>query len=78
MVDRSRSSFRARTAALLLALLVGNSLALAQANKAAEPNELQSAPLASGQRVFTCGHSFHVFVYRLVGEMAKAAGFEDH
>jgi len=31
-----------------------------------------------GQRVFTCGHSFHVFVYRMVAEMAKAAGITDH
>lgn len=35
-------------------------------------------PLTQGQRVFTCAHSFHVFVYRLVDEMAKAAGFSDH
>jgi len=33
---------------------------------------------AKGQRVFTCGHSFHGFVYRMVDAMAKAAGIEDH
>jgi len=31
-----------------------------------------------GQRVFTCGHSFHVFVYRMLAEAARAAGIEDH
>lgn len=33
-------------------------------------------PLTQGQRVFTCGHSFHVFTYRQVGEIAKAAGLD--
>ncbi|HUT90923.1 MAG TPA: hypothetical protein VMY37_15580 [Thermoguttaceae bacterium] len=78
MVGNVRSGFRARTAALFLAMLAGNPLALSQAKSAAEQSDKQSAPVAGGQRVFTCGHSFHVFVYRLVGEMAQAAGFEDH
>lgn len=30
-----------------------------------------------GQRIFTCGHSFHVFVRPLLIEMAKAAGIDD-
>ncbi len=34
--------------------------------------------MLKGQRVFTCGHSFHVFVYGLLGEMAKSAGIHDH
>ena len=28
--------------------------------------------------VFTCGHSFHVFVYKLLDEVAKSAGIADH
>jgi hypothetical protein len=35
-------------------------------------------PVARGQRVFTCGHSFHVFAHRIVEEMAKSAGITDH
>jgi hypothetical protein len=31
-----------------------------------------------GQRVFTCGHSFHVFVPSILADMAKGAGLEDH
>jgi hypothetical protein len=31
-----------------------------------------------GVRLFTCAHSFHVFVYRLVADMAKAAGIPNH
>jgi hypothetical protein len=36
-----------------------------------------SAPIARGQRIFTCGHSFHVFVYPLLEELAKSAGIAD-
>jgi hypothetical protein len=31
-----------------------------------------------GQRVFTCGHSFHVFVPGIVTDLAKKAGIKDH
>lgn len=33
-------------------------------------------PITVGQRVATCGHSFHVFTYRQVAEMAIAAGLK--
>lgn len=36
-------------------------------------NDLAS-PITTGLRVATCGHSFHVFTYKQVDEMAKAAG----
>lgn len=32
----------------------------------------------NGLSVFTCGHSFHVWVAGIVAEMAKAAGIADH
>lgn len=41
-------------------------------------SDSKGSAAAKGQRVFTCGHSFHVFVYRLVAEMAKSAGIADH
>ncbi|MCI0459523.1 MAG: sulfatase [Gemmataceae bacterium] len=31
-----------------------------------------------GQRVFTCGHSFHVFVPAILSDLAKKAGIKDH
>jgi hypothetical protein len=37
--------------------------------------DLQPA-ITVGQRVATCGHSFHVFTYRQVAEMALAAGLK--
>lgn len=33
-------------------------------------------PITTGQRVATCGHSFHVFTYRQVDEIAKSAGMK--
>ena len=33
-------------------------------------------PITAGQRVATCGHSFHVFTYRQVAEIAASAGFK--
>ena len=35
-------------------------------------------PLPKGLRVFTCGHSFHVWASPMIAEMAKAAGITDH
>ena len=43
-------------------------------DKAAAP----TAPITKGQRVFTCGHRFHVFVPDLLDEVAKSAGIADH
>lgn len=39
--------------------------------------DVQPAPIAQGQRIFTCGHSFHVFVYPLLDELARSAGIAD-
>jgi hypothetical protein len=39
---------------------------------------VHGAPIAKGQRVFTCGHSFHVWVVPILTEMAQAAGIEGH
>lgn len=35
-------------------------------------------PVTQGQRVFTCGHSFHVWVADILADMARDAGFADH
>ena len=35
-------------------------------------------PITTGQRIATCGHSFHVFTYKQVDEIAKAAGLDHH
>jgi hypothetical protein len=35
-------------------------------------------PITQGQRVFTCGHSFHVWVPDIVADMCKKAGIQGH
>src|SRR4051812_4264945 len=35
-------------------------------------------PEVKGKRVFTCAHSFHVFVYRMLDDIAKSAGIQGH
>ena len=69
--SRLPSSLRLGTVTLLVALW-----AVSQARSEDEKSRQQPTP--KGQRVFTCGHSFHVFVYPILAEMAKSAGIQDH
>jgi hypothetical protein len=46
----------------------------AQDNKAAASTE----PVRKGQRVFSCGHSFHVFVPAILTDLARKADIKDH
>lgn len=64
------SILRALAAALLLSLIASGSPAHAQS---AAP-----VPEIKGKRVFTCAHSFHAFVYRMLDEAAKNAGVTGH
>ncbi len=36
------------------------------------------SPIEKGQRVFSAGHSFHMFMPRMLAELAKSAGIADH
>jgi len=56
-------------AVLLLALTALSHPAVAQQPAASVPK---------GQRVFSCGHSFHVFVPGILSTMARSAGIDDH
>src|SRR4051794_39722879 len=67
MLECSRSHLRCGALALGLALL-GAGLAARSETK----------PVDRGQRVFTCGHSFHVFVPGILADMARGAGIPDH
>ncbi|MCL5269398.1 MAG: hypothetical protein M1457_02325 [bacterium] len=69
---------RAAWAVLILLLSVGVLPAGNAPGAAPAQSDGLAAPVARGQRVFTCGHSFHVFVYHLIDEMAKSAGYADH
>ena len=48
-------------------------IALACLANAAPPR-----PLPDGLRVFTCGHSFHVWAARIIADMADGAGIKGH
>lgn len=52
---------------LLAALFLSTSLARAQG---------LLPPITKGLRVATCGHSFHVFTYHQVEQIAKSAGLD--
>lgn len=42
------------------------------------PVQSTTQPLPPGNRIFTCAHSFHHFVYPLLAEMAEVAGIKGH
>jgi hypothetical protein len=46
--------------------------------QAAVGNASAVEPIAAGQRVFTWGHSFHVWVPGIVADLAKKVGIEGH
>lgn len=52
-------------------------LALMLVGQAAAQDKL-AAPITKGQRVFTCGHSFHEWVPSIVADLAKKADIKDH
>ena len=60
---------------ILLAVAVLFGLALPPA--AGEDKKL-AEPIKKGQRVFTCGHSFHVWVPGIMTDLAKKAEIADH
>jgi hypothetical protein len=69
MLERLRSGLRLVSLALILALL---------AVTRSGGGEKQSEPLDKGQRVFTCGHSFHYFMPPILTDLAKKAEIKDH
>lgn len=63
---------RSRRAFLAAGIFVAAFLPHAAAQDAA------TAPVEKGQRVFTCGHSFHVWVPGIMTDLAKKAGIAGH
>ncbi|HZZ72538.1 MAG TPA: hypothetical protein VFE24_09810 [Pirellulales bacterium] len=71
-------SGRARGWALALALLLLAPNAGRAQKATVDPHgTLQAAPITKGQRIFTCGHSFHAFfITPILQDMAQKAGIE--
>lgn len=63
-------------AGFALFVLVNGPLTSVAQDKA-NPSKLVE-PIAQGQRVFTCGHSFHVWVPGIVADLAKSAEIPQH
>jgi hypothetical protein len=78
MFPNRRFAHRSSVVVLLLALVVGSLLPVSRATGADEKARQQARAITSGQRVFSCGHSFHVFVPGILSDMAKAAGIKGH
>jgi hypothetical protein len=69
---------KCRTFVSILALL-GAAFATALHAAAPEKNsEKLAKPITTGQRVFTCGHSFHVWVPGIVADLCKKAAIPHH
>lgn len=60
---------------LLLSMAATVLLAGSAATRAAETADAKQPP-PHGLRIFTCGHSFHVFVYKALDEVARSAGIK--
>jgi hypothetical protein len=54
------------------------SAALAAASLSALEARAEAAPITEGLRVFTCGHSFHVWVAKMLADLAEKAGITNH
>lgn len=50
----------------------------AQASAQKTKSEKLAEPIAKGQRVFTCSHSFHCFVPDILADLANKAEIKDH
>lgn len=59
-------------------LLVGILLFSSRTHAEDRKDDKRAEPITKGQRVFTCGHSFHVFVPGIVADIARKAEIKDH
>ena len=69
------SNSRCRIVVLAPALLISAFLLTAPA---AEQDRKLAPPITTGQRVFTCGHSFHVWVPDILTDLCKKAEIPNH
>lgn len=64
-------------ASLVVVAVVAAAVAANATNCRADDPKSAVPPITKGQRIFTCGHSFHVFVYTMLPELAEFAGIKD-
>jgi len=78
MIEHPRSAFRWPAVPLAFTLLIGSLVAITLARAEVKKREKPAAAIDQGQRVFSCGHSFHYFVPPILTDLAKQAGIKDH
>ena len=79
MLACHRSTFRLWIAGLGLLTLAAGILAAEPRDKVPSVNDAKLAePITKGLRVFTCGHSFHVWVPGIVADLCKSAEIPNH
>jgi hypothetical protein len=64
--------------ATAIALLSATLLNVRTTDAEDKKNDKLADPITKGQHVFTCGHSFHVWVPGIVADLAKKAEIPDH
>lgn len=69
---------RRRALGLALAILGAAFVPALQATSEEKNREKLVDPIVAGQRVFTCGHSFHVWVPAIVADLCKKAEIPNH
>src|ERR1041384_2556423 len=67
-----------RSVALFALLIIAPLIADYFPARAAGAPSATEVPLAPATRVFVCGHSFHIYIARILPEMARAAGLAYH
>jgi len=77
MTPLNRSTFRPWIAVLGLLLFAGRATE-AQDQAPAANNPALAEPITKGLHVFTCGHSFHVWVPGIVADLCRLAEIPDH
>jgi len=78
MFARIRTGIQRGAIVSALALLGAAFMPGTQAAGQEKNNEKPAEPITTGQRVFTCGHSFHVWVPGIVSDLCKKAKIPDH
>src|SRR5437588_2359782 len=78
MLDGIRAGSRSATRVAILALLGCALVPAAPAIAKDQPDEKLADPITQGQRVFTCGHSFHVWVPGIVADLCMKADIPNH
>lgn len=71
-------SFRWGASVIVLTLLGTSLLPTGQAGAEDKKTDKLAEPITKGQRVFTCGHSFHVWVPGILTDLCKKADIADH